>query len=263
MRLYVSGLEVIHLRWGAGFGRPAWTGGQGLRFEHRDTEADARVVDRVWRTCSDTSDTMTSAARTSCQLILTRARGRLLVSVRGPETTATTAPVPPDAEFLGIRFALGAALKPHPAASLVDGYATLAVTESGRIVLGGEDWEAPTYENAEQFVRRLQGAGLLVRSSLRDAGHPTNDRSQRTLQRRYRAATGLSQTAVTQIDRANAAATMLRDGFDWHAVVATLGYFDQAHLAHALRRYLGHTSRGLRAGTSMSFLYKTGAEPGS
>jgi len=70
---------------------------------------------------------------------------------------------------------------------------------------------------------------------------------------------------VTQIDRANAAATMLRDGLDWRTVVATLGYFDQAHLAHALRRYVGHTARELRTGNdaAMSFLYKTSPEPGS
>jgi hypothetical protein len=236
-----------------------------LRFEHRDTGADASIVDRVWRARSDAADTMTSAARTSCQLILTRSRGGLLAAVRGPETTATTAPVPPEAEFLGIRLTLGAVLRPHPAASIVDGHATLPVTDSDRIVIGGEDWEAPTYENAEHFVRRLQGAGLLVRSPLVGAGHPESPRSRRTLQRRYRATTGLSRTAVTQIDRVNAAVTMLRDGLEWHAVIATLGYFDQAHLAHALRRYVGHTARELRAGPSaaMSFVYKTSPEPGS
>lgn len=233
-----------------------------LRFEHRDTDSDTRIVDRVWRTCSDTPGTMTSAARTSCQLILTRTQGRLFAIVRGPETRATTASVPPEAEFLGIRFALGAVLRPHPAASLVDGYATLTVTDSERIVVGGEEWPAPTYDNAEHFFRRLQHAGLLVHSHL-----PGDEdlRSRRTLQRRYRATTGLSQAAVTQIDRANAAATMLRDGLDWRATVATLGYFDQAHLAHALRRYVGFTARGLRAAgdAAMSFLYKTGPEPGS
>ncbi|BCJ48331.1 hypothetical protein GCM10010168_77430 [Actinoplanes ianthinogenes] len=185
--------------------------------------------------------------------------------MRGPETTATTAPIPPDAEFLGIRFALGAVVQPHPAASIVDGYATLPVTDSGRIIIGGEDWEAPTYENAEHFVRRLRDAGLLVPSDLWKEGHPGGDRSRRTRQRRYRVITGLSEAAVTQIDRANAAATMLRDGLDWRTVVATLGYFDQAHLAHALRRYVGHTAGGLRAGevAAMSFLYKTSSQPGS
>ncbi|NYH43988.1 hypothetical protein HNR22_003715 [Micromonospora jinlongensis] len=50
-----------------------------LRFEHRDTEIDVSLVDRVWRTRSDAEETMTSAARTCWPLILSRAhrlRGR-------------------------------------------------------------------------------------------------------------------------------------------------------------------------------------------
>ncbi|WP_433476363.1 hypothetical protein ACQPZP_04500 [Spirillospora sp. CA-142024] len=90
----------------------------------------------------------------------------MLVGLRGPETKATTAPVPPDAEFLGIRFALGTVLRPHSAASIIDRYASFPVTDSGRIAIGGEDWEAPTYETVEHFVRRPQDAGLLVRSRL-------------------------------------------------------------------------------------------------
>ncbi|MEV1206465.1 helix-turn-helix domain-containing protein [Microbispora rosea] len=240
-----------------------------LRFEHRDTEIDVSIVDRVWRTRSGADDTMTSAARTCWQLILSRTQECLLASLRGPETRATTAPVPPYTEFLGVRFTLGAVLRPHPAVSIINGYVPFPVTDSGRVVIGGEDWEAPTYENVECFIRRLLDAGLLVRSRLRDeehvAGHAKAGPTLRTLQRRYRAVTGLSQTAVTQIDRANAAATMLRDGHDWRAVVEALGYFDQAHLARSLRRYVGRTARELREGdqASMSFLYKTHPGPGS
>ena len=48
-------------------------------------------------------------------------------------------------------------------------------------------------------------------------------------------------------------------------VALTCGYFDQAHLAHALRRYIGRTARELQAGdhAAMSFLYKTHPGPGS
>ncbi|MEV4342883.1 helix-turn-helix domain-containing protein [Actinoplanes sp. NPDC049596] len=157
-----------------------------MRFEHRDAEGGPSVVDRVWRTSSDTA---------------------------------------------------------------------------GRVVIGGQDWEAPTYENAEQFVRGLRDAGLVVPSRLDGGDRPT----QRTLQRRFRAVTGLSRTAVTQIDRANAAATMLRAGRDWPAVVDALGYFDQAHLGHALRRYVGRTARELQSGgeAAMSFSYKISPGPGS
>jgi hypothetical protein len=228
-----------------------------VRFEHRGTGTS--LADRVWRTRSDGPDVMTSAARTCSHLILTRTRGRLLASLRGPETRATTAAVPPDTEFLGIRLAFGVVLRPHPASSTVDESVPLVVTGSGRVVIGGEEWEAPSYENAEHFVRRLRDAGLLVHTD------PGAGASRRTRQRRHRAITGLSPTAVTQIDRANAAATMLRAGHDWPVVVAKLGYYDQAHLAHAVRRYVGRTARELRAGddAAMSFLYKTGPGPGS
>ncbi|MFD0782405.1 helix-turn-helix domain-containing protein [Micromonospora azadirachtae] len=240
-----------------------------MRFEHRETEIDVNFVDRVWRTHSDAEETMTSAARTSWHLIFSRTQGRLLAGLRGPETRATVAPVPSGTEFLGVRFAFGAVLRPHPAASAVDGYVPIPVTESGRIIIGAEDWEAPTFDNVEHFVRRLRNAGLLVRSRLghedQFAERPGGGPTARTLQRRYRAIIGLSRTAVRQIDRANAAATMLRDGVDWRTVAETSGYFDQAHLGHALRRYVGCTARELQAGRSaaMSFLYKTRPGPGS
>ncbi|MEW2143529.1 hypothetical protein AB0869_12015 [Micromonospora vinacea] len=53
-----------------------------LRFEHRDTESDVNLVDRVWRTRSDAEETMTSAARSCWHLILSRAQGRLQRSRR-------------------------------------------------------------------------------------------------------------------------------------------------------------------------------------
>ncbi len=43
---------------------------------------------------------------------------------------------------------------------------------------------------------------------------------------------------------------MLRDGLGWRPVVDALGYFDQAHLAHALRRYAGAPRGGCRRTTT-------------
>jgi AraC-like DNA-binding protein len=236
-----------------------------VRFEHRATDADPRLLDRVWRTRSDTGTLMTSAARTSFHLILARTRTGLTAGLRGPETRATTAPVSAETEYLGVRFALGAILRPHPAATMIDGYIPLPVTAAGKIVLGGEEWEAPTFENVEHFVHRLQTTGLLVPSPLEHDVPTGRGESVRTRQRQYRALTGMARTAVTQIDRANAAATMLRAGSDWATVAAALGFFDQAHLAHTLRRFVGHTARELRGGdlAPMSFLYKTGPGTGS
>jgi AraC-like DNA-binding protein len=72
--------------------------------------------------------------------------------------------------------------------------------------------------------------------------------SERTVERRFRAATGLTRGAVRQIERARTAAQLLAAGDTAADVVAKLDYFDEPHLARALRSYVGRTVRQLREG---------------
>lgn len=70
----------------------------------------------------------------------------------------------------------------------------------------------------------------------------------------------MTRRTAAQIDRANEAAMLLREGTNWATVVDSLGFYDQAHLAHSVRRFLGRTVGEVVAGdlAAMSFLYKTG-----
>ena len=54
---------------------------------------------------------------------------------------------------------------------------------------------------------------------------------------------------MRQIERAREAAHLLAAGKAATDVVASVGYFDQPHLARALRRYIGRTATQLREGT--------------
>ena len=72
--------------------------------------------------------------------------------------------------------------------------------------------------------------------------------SGRTVERRFRAATGMTQGAVRQIERARATAELLVGGDPAADVVAKLEYFDEPHLARALRCYVERTARQLREG---------------
>jgi AraC-like DNA-binding protein len=54
---------------------------------------------------------------------------------------------------------------------------------------------------------------------------------------------------VRQIERAREAAHLLAAGKTAADVVASLGYFDQPHLARALRRYVGRTATQLHEGS--------------
>ncbi len=131
-------------------------------------------------------------------------------------------------------------------------------------MLRGEEWELPNFDNAEDFVRRLVRAGILVRDPLVAevlAGSDVPPRSLRSVQRRVVAATGLTQRQVRQIDRARRAALLLGEGVSALDTVHRLGYYDQPHLARSLTRFLGRTATQLQhlpPDEALSLLYKPG-----
>ncbi len=176
--------------------------------------------------------------------------GHAYAAVSGPETRTGTAPVPEGATFVGIEFALGTSLRAVPTPALVDAGAALPDATRRTFRLDGARWETPGPDDAEALVDRLVRCGVVVRDPLvaevRRGGPPAV--SARTVERRFRAATGLTQGAVRQIERAREAAALLSAGRPVADVVAGLEYFDEPHLARALRRYVGRTAGQLREG---------------
>ncbi|MEU1249796.1 helix-turn-helix domain-containing protein [Micromonospora arida] len=221
----------------------------GLRFETRGS--DSPWVDTVWTCTSEQVTTMTSVAGVRWGLVFWAQAGRTYASITGPETRTGTAPVPEGATFTGIEFAVGTSLRAVPPPTLVDGGIELPDTTRRTFRLDGARWETPGPDDAEALVDSLVRAGTVVRDLLVAEllrGHRPVV-SARTVERRFRAATGLTRGAVRQIERARAAAELLATGDPAADVVAKLDYFDEPHLARALRCYLGRTVRQLREGT--------------
>ncbi len=162
----------------------------------------------------------------------------------------------------GIIFSLGTSLSHLPVNRLVDGSAEIPDATRRSFWLNGSAWRLPDYDNAEGFVRRMVGEGVLVCDPVVTAalrGAPA-DVSERTVQRRFVAATGLTRGAITQIGRARQAAVLIQEGMPAHDVAYRLGYFDQPHLARSLTRYIGRTATQLRdrdPSEPLSLLYKT------
>ncbi|WP_437043213.1 helix-turn-helix domain-containing protein [Streptomyces sp. enrichment culture] len=219
-----------------------------LRFETR--QSDSPWVDSVWTCISEQVTTMTSVAGVRWGLVFWDQDGRSYAAVTGPETRASAAPVPEGAAFTGIEFAVGTSLRALPAPELVDGGVELPDTTRRTFRLDGTRWQTPGADDAEALVERLVRAGIVVRDPLVAEvlrGHePTV--SARTVERRFRAATGLTRGAVRQIERARTAAELLAAGDVAADVVAKLDYFDEPHLARALRAYVGRTAGDLRDG---------------
>jgi hypothetical protein len=221
----------------------------GLRFETR--ASDSSWVDTVWTCTSEQVTEMTSVAAVSWGLVFWEREGMAYASISGPETRTGTAPVPEGVSFVGIEFAVGTSLRAVPTPRLVDGGVALPDATRRTFQLDGVRWHTPGLDDAEALVDRLVRAGTVVRDPLvtevRRGHRPAA--SGRTVERRFRAATGLTQGAVRQIERARKASALLAAGVPVADVASRLEYFDEPHLARALRRYIGRTARQLREGT--------------
>jgi Helix-turn-helix domain len=234
-----------------------------MALEIEDRPSDSPYVERVWRSrSSDGVDRMTSVATPRWGLVFWEQAGRSRAAVTGPESKASPAPVPEDATFFGIDFALGTSMPHLPVGALVDRQWEIPDTTRRSFWLAGSTWQPPDFDTAEAFVRRLVREGVVVRDPLvADAvRHLPTDVSARTLQRRFLVATGLTRGTVRQIDRARRAATLMRQGAPVADVVDRVGYYDQPHLARSLSRFIGRTATQLKDGQRdepLSLLYKT------
>jgi AraC-like DNA-binding protein len=210
-------------------------------FERQSTRSP--VVEQAWLTRSEPEDFFISVAVPHWELVVTRQRGAARVTVRGPETTATTALIPEDAEFFGITFGLGTFMPAIPPAQLVDDSWTVSAGSKRSFWLGGSRFELPTPDNVDVFIDRLVCSGVLVHDPLVAAAlqGEASAVSARTLQRRVIRATGLTAGAIRQIRRAERAAELLARGIRPLEVANLAGYADQSHLTRSLTRFIGCT----------------------
>lgn len=210
-------------------------------FEWRSSRSP--LIEKTWQTRSEPEGSFISVAVTHWEMVVTRQRGTARLTVRGPETKATTAPIPQGAEFFGIQFSLGTFMPRLPPGQLVDGALTLPQGTSRSFWLDGSAWELPRPDNADVFVDRLARAGLLVHDPVVSADllSDVEGLSRRSLERRVSRATGLTRGAIRQIQRAEKAVELLSRGVSALDVVRQAGYADQPHLTRSLKRFVGQT----------------------
>jgi Helix-turn-helix domain len=230
-----------------------------LRFA--DRPSDSPYIERVWRGCSDGGGPFVSVAAGHLELVVTRLADFTMVTVRGPETRATTIDCPPGGEWEAIRFRLGVHMPSLPTGVLLDHRdLNLPVSDDGSFELHGFRWPLPDVENAERYVHKLVRRGVLrrdpvVETAIRGDAQPLTNRS---VQRHFRNTTGITHGQFRQIERARRAAILLRDGASILDTVHETGYFDQAHLTRSLRVLIGETPANvIRRDAQLSFLYKT------
>lgn len=231
-----------------------------LVFEER--LSDSPFVERIWRCHSERAGTFHSIAMNNWEMVVTRLEGKISLTVRGPETKATSVYCPADGEWIAIRFKLDTYMPHLPPSRLVDSAVTLPEATRHSFWLHGAAWPFPSYDNADTFVERLVRDGLIVREpAIAAVKHrQRTNLSPRSVQRRFMHVTGLTQSATRQIDRARHATYLLKHGASILDAVNEAGYYDQSHLTNSLKHFIGQTPAQLsRPGSSdqLSFLYNT------
>lgn len=206
--------------------------------------SDSPFVDSIWYARSPCAGSFVSTAATQLEMVVTTRHGAgATVTVRGPETTATPLSYAAGGEWCGIRFKLGVSIPLFPGRDLVNRSVDLPSAGSRSFWLHGAAWSVPDFECADVFIDRLERDGLLVRDPVIElALHgQCTDLSARSVQRRFVQTTGLSMKTIRQIDRAHHAMALLQQGKSILDVAHEAGYYDQAHLTNALKRWLGQT----------------------
>jgi helix-turn-helix protein len=226
-----------------------------------DRPSSSPYIERVWSCHSTSGGPFLAVASTHWELVITRLAGETIVTLHGPETRPREVFCPPNGEWFAIRFKAGTFMPGLPVHRLINGNdVNLAPAFRGRFRLDDSAWEIPNYDNAEVFVDRLVRRGLLTRSPAVAAALEGDERAlhTRTAQRHFLCATGMSHSAMKQIERARFATQLLRDGRPLIEVAHDAGYYDQAHLTRSLRKLIGATPGSIaREERQLSFLYKT------
>lgn len=215
-----------------------------MSFVFEERPADAPFVEKIWRTRSNHSGSFISSAENHWEMVVTRYQGKTTFTVRGPETKASTADYPADAEFFGIVFKHGAFMPHLPLTKLLDrNDSTLPEAGSQSFWLHGSAWQFPDYENADTYVTRLVREELLVKEPVVEAvlqNRPL-EMSLRSVQRRFLQATGLTRGTFDQIERARQVVSLLGQGLSIADAVYHAGYADQPHLTRSLKHFIGQT----------------------
>lgn len=214
-----------------------------MTFVFDERQAESEFVDLIWHTRSESGGKFTSVAVTQWEMVITKQSGITTFTIRGPESHATPAPIPSDAEFIGITFTLGAFMPKLPPKTLIDTGIHLPGASGNGFWLNSGRCEVPNYENADDFIKRLVHEDLLVFDPIIASvlENQPQDLSVRSIQRRFLHATGLTYKTIQQINRAHEAIFLLEQGVSILDTAFYLGYSDQAHLTRSLKKFMGQT----------------------
>ena len=214
-----------------------------MTFTNEGRLSDSPYLESVWRGRAGVDCFPNCPAESRWHMLLLRENGSVQFSIAGPMSRATTKSHDEGVEWLVIKLKLGMFMPDFAARNLVDGKITLPEAARKSFWLHGDSWQLPDYENVETFAKWLAREGLIVCDPVVNAAlqnQPTKVPS-RTVRHHFLQATGLPQSTIQQIERAQQAVALLEQGVSILDTVDRAGYADQPHLTRSLKYFMGQT----------------------
>lgn len=212
---------------------------------HEERLSDSPYVETIMRGWTMSDGSAIRPSETYWHMVLVKHSGGVQFLVVGPLTKSGIASWGGEAEILWIKFKLGTFMPHLPIRDFLDVEMPLPGAAGQAFWLKGAAWQFPDYENADTFVDWLARDGVLVRDPVVDAALQDQLQPQtmasRTVRHRFLQATGLPQSHIRQMKRAQQALALLQQGVSILDTVYAAGYFDQPHLTRSLKQFIGYT----------------------
>ena len=210
---------------------------------HEQRLSDSPYVEAVTHGRTMSEGSTIRPAEYNWHMVFVKENGRTHSLIVGPLTTAGVASWGDGAEILWVKFKLGVFMPHLPVRDFLDSEESLPGTAGKSFWLKGATWQLPDFENVDTFVNRLVRDDILVLDSIVHAASRDQllDIPSRTMRHHFLRATGLTQSRIRQMKRAQQAAALLQQGVSILETVHEIGYFDQPHLNRALKQFVGHT----------------------
>ena len=210
---------------------------------HKQRLSDSLYVETVTHGWTMSESSTIRPSESNWHMVFVKKHGRTHSLVVGPWTTAGVASWGEGAEVLWVKFKLGVFMPHLPFRDFLDSEKSLPDTASKSFWLKSSAWQLPDFENADTFVNKLARDEILVLDHIVDAASRDQllDIPSRTMRHHFLRATGLTQSRIRQMKRAQQAAALLQQGVPILDTVHEVGYFDQPHLNRALKHFIGHT----------------------
>jgi hypothetical protein len=208
---------------------------------HQSRHSKHPFIDRVWYTRNITDGVYSATPDRSWDLIMgIDEHGNRHVMVAGQATK--TALVPYKAGTIGIVISLTAgAYMPHaPGDTLLDSVEILDNVDDKHFRLAGHDFIFPTFDNAEDLVEEMVQLGIIKGDEVVMKALNGNPKalSSRAMQRHFVHTTGTTHKQLQQIERAQEAVKLLKQGKKPIDAAVDAGYTDQPHLSKSLKRIM-------------------------